>query len=81
MFYIPGRIGYVVNQPGRSNAIDGVTKEMQFACLRVDSRMCGHRASEETVVVELPFCFEGDRVEFESTQGPKGPKALKVKKL
>ena len=24
---------------------------------------------------------EGDRVEFETTQGPKGPKALKVKKL
>ena len=24
---------------------------------------------------------EGDRVEFESTQGPKGPKALKVKKI
>ena len=24
---------------------------------------------------------EGERVEFETTQGPKGPKALKVKKL
>ncbi|MCU0727674.1 MAG: cold shock domain-containing protein [Planctomycetes bacterium] len=24
---------------------------------------------------------EGDRVEFEKTQGPKGPKALKVRKI